>query len=208
MGGDGGPPAAVFGTALPGVQRLAGLLEANAVERGLMGPREMSRLWERHLLNSGVLAPLLPERGLVVDAGSGAGLPGLVLALQRPDLSFELVDSMRRRTDWLTEAVAALELTNATVTRARVEELGHRADAAAVVSRAVARLDKLAKWTAGLLAPGGLFLALKGAGAAGELADCRRAVKAAGLTGAAVLELVAVPGADPTYVVRATRAGR
>ncbi|MDR0593782.1 MAG: 16S rRNA (guanine(527)-N(7))-methyltransferase RsmG [Bifidobacteriaceae bacterium] len=196
-----------FGPALPAVERLAALLESAAVERGLMGPRELERLWDRHLVNSGLLAPLLPEAGLVVDVGSGAGLPGLVLAIQRPDLRFELVDSMRRRTDWLVEAVAALELPNVAVTRARAEDLGARGDAAAVVSRAVARLDKLAPWTAGLLRPGGLFLALKGASAQAELAACRRAVKRAGLTGAEVLPLRAVPDGDPTYVVRATKPG-
>jgi 16S rRNA (guanine527-N7)-methyltransferase len=194
-----------FGAALPGVERLAGLLEASAVERGLMGPREMERLWERHLVNCGALGALLPAAGLVVDVGSGAGLPGLVLALQRPDLRFELVDSMKRRTDWLVEAVGALGLTNVVVTRARAEDLGLRADAEAVVSRAVARLDKLALWTSGLLAPGGLFLALKGAGAEAELAECGPALKRSGLCGAEVVELAPVEGIEPTFVIRAER---
>jgi 16S rRNA (guanine527-N7)-methyltransferase len=194
-----------FGEALPGVERLASLLEAEAVGRGLMGPREMERLWERHLVNCGVLASLLPESGLVVDVGSGAGLPGLVLATQRPDLTFELIDSMKRRTDWLNEAVPALGLFNVIVTRARAEDLGVRANAAAVVSRAVAGLDRLAKWTAGLLAPDGLFLALKGSGAGQELADCGQSMKEYGLYGAEVIELAPVAGIEATYVVRAKR---
>ncbi|MDR2373902.1 MAG: 16S rRNA (guanine(527)-N(7))-methyltransferase RsmG, partial [Bifidobacteriaceae bacterium] len=195
-----------FGPALPGVERLAELLRANAVERGLMGPREMERLWERHLINSGVLAGFLPDAGLVVDVGSGAGLPGLVLAIQRPDLDFELVDSMGRRTDWLREAAGALGLDRVTVTRARAEDLGARRTASAVVSRAVARLDKLAAWTTGLLRPGGVFLALKGAGAADELAGCAPQMIARGLAAPEVLELAPLPGIDPTYVVRALRA--
>ncbi|MDR0626031.1 MAG: 16S rRNA (guanine(527)-N(7))-methyltransferase RsmG [Bifidobacteriaceae bacterium] len=195
-----------FGPAFEGVERLASLLEAHASERGLMGPREMERLWDRHLANSGVLAAFLPRAGLVVDVGSGAGLPGLVLALMRPDLRFELVDSMKRRTDWLEEAVKELGLMNVSVTRARAEDLGERSDGAAVVSRAVARLDKLAAWTAGLLAPGGVFLALKGSGAAEELSSCQGALGRAGLTGAEVLS-AAPPGVlEPTYIIRAIKA--
>jgi 16S rRNA (guanine527-N7)-methyltransferase len=194
-----------FGPALPGVERLAALLEAHASERGLMGPREVDRLWERHLVNCGALAPLLPDSGLVIDVGSGAGLPGLVLALQRGDLDFELVDSMRRRTDWLNEVSATLGLTNVTVTRARAEELAGR-EAAAVVSRAVARLDRLAGWTAGLLAPGGVFLALKGSGAGEELAACGGSLTRLGLMGAEVMELAPVIGVEPTYVIKAVRA--
>jgi 16S rRNA (guanine527-N7)-methyltransferase len=124
----------------------------------------------------------------------------------RPDLSFELVDSMKRRTDWLALAAAALDLPNVAVTRARAEELGQRGNAVAVVSRAVARLDKLALWTAGLLAPGGLFLALKGAGAADELTAYRPVLRQRGLKAAEVLELAPVEGIEPTYVVRAIRA--
>ncbi|MDR1634066.1 MAG: 16S rRNA (guanine(527)-N(7))-methyltransferase RsmG [Bifidobacteriaceae bacterium] len=199
--------AEFFGPALAGVEQLAGLLEAHGVERGLIGPREMERLWERHLVNSGALAALLPERGLVVDAGSGAGLPGLVLALMRPKLRFELVDSMRRRTEWLAEAVDRLGLANVSVTRERVEQLPNRGRAKAVVSRAVARLDKLAPWTAGLLRPGGLFLALKGSSAGEELAACGTALRRCGLVGAEVLELTPLPDMEPTYVVRATRSG-
>ncbi|MDR2252332.1 MAG: 16S rRNA (guanine(527)-N(7))-methyltransferase RsmG [Bifidobacteriaceae bacterium] len=193
-----------FGGHWPDVARLADLLRANAERRGLMGPREMERLWDRHLVNCGVLANLLPASGLVVDVGSGAGLPGLVLAIMRPGLDFELVDSMRRRADWLTEAAALLGLPNTVVTLGRAEELESRA-AAAVVSRAVAPLDKLADWTADLLAPGGRFLALKGDTAPAELARCRLALTRRGLSEAAVLTL-APPGAPrPTYVVRAVK---
>ncbi|MDR2347991.1 MAG: 16S rRNA (guanine(527)-N(7))-methyltransferase RsmG [Bifidobacteriaceae bacterium] len=199
----------LFGPALPQVERLAGLLEANADRRGLMGPREVGRLWQRHLANSALLAPLLPAAGLVIDVGSGPGLPGLVLAAMRPDLRFELVDSMRRRTDWLTLAADQLGLGNVAVTWARAESLEGR-QAAAAVSRAVARLDKLAAWTAGLLAPGGLFLAMKGASAEAELAACRPALERHRLRGAEVLELspppaAAPPGLEATFVVRARK---
>jgi 16S rRNA (guanine527-N7)-methyltransferase len=140
----------------------------------------------------------------VVDAGSGAGLPGLVLAALRPDLRLELVDSMRRRCEWMEEAVAALGLENVAVTWSRVEDLGPR-DAAAVVSRAVARLDRLAGWTAGLLAPGGGFLAIKGRRAAEELQECRAAMEGHGLVGGEVVEVRPPEQEEPARVVRAWR---
>jgi 16S rRNA (guanine527-N7)-methyltransferase len=180
------------------------LLSERAELLGLLGPRELDRLWERHLINSAAVAGLLPPSGLVIDVGSGAGLPGVVLALMRPDLEFELVDSMRRRTDWLSEATQCLGLANVAVTWARAEELRGRA-ASCTVSRAVARLDKLARWQGGLLAAGGRFLAMKGVGAAGELADCGRDLARAGLVGAKVVELIPVAGLSPTYVVKARK---
>jgi 16S rRNA (guanine527-N7)-methyltransferase len=196
---------AVFGAALPVVERFAALLEADAAKKGLMGPREVDRLWDRHLVNCAALAPLLPAAGLVVDVGSGAGLPGLVLAPMRPDLSFELVDSMRRRTEWIAGAVAALELENVKVTWSRAEDLEPRG-AQAVVSRAVAPLDRLAAWTAHLMAPGGTFLALKGESARAELERCAPAMRRAGLVEASVVELEPAPGAAHTYAVSARRA--
>ncbi|MDR2453430.1 MAG: 16S rRNA (guanine(527)-N(7))-methyltransferase RsmG [Bifidobacteriaceae bacterium] len=199
----------VFGAALGRVEHLARLLEAEAEPLGLLGPRELGRLWPRHLVNSALAAPLLPETGLVVDVGSGAGLPGIVLAAMRPELSFELVDSMRRRVDWLSWAAAQLELANVEVTWSRAEALEGR-QAAAAISRAVAPLDKLAAWKAGLLAPGGLFLAMKGASAASELAAGRKALARHRLIEAEVVELApppgAAPGEPPTFAIRARKA--
>ncbi|MDR1824815.1 MAG: 16S rRNA (guanine(527)-N(7))-methyltransferase RsmG [Bifidobacteriaceae bacterium] len=194
-----------FGEAYPGVASLAGLLEAEAGVRGLMGPRELERLWPRHLVNCGAVAALLPPGAAVIDVGSGAGLPGLVVALMRPDVTMELVDSMLRRTVWLAEAVAALGLGNTTVTRARAEELAGRRQAGAVLSRAVGPLDRLAQWCGPLLATGGLFLAMKGETAAEELAAAGAALKRHRLEQAEVLRLAPVAGVEATYVVRAVK---
>jgi 16S rRNA (guanine527-N7)-methyltransferase len=208
-GGEGLEPGEVaqfFGGAYSSVADFARLLGDNAGLRGLMGPGEVARLWSRHLVNSGALAGHLPTSGLVIDVGSGAGLPGIVLALMRPDLRFELVDSMKRRTDWLGEVVGELRLENVTVTRSRAEQLAGRRSAQAVVSRAVARLDVLAGWTAPLLAKGGEFLALKGATAHAELADTRAELNRHGLVRADVVELAPVGGVEATFVVRAQKA--
>lgn len=179
------PPApeaawAVFGDALPRVAAYAALLAGEAVTRGLIGPREVPRLWERHLLNCGVVAGALPEGSRVVDLGSGAGLPGIVLALLRPDCTFELVDATRRRTDFLSEAATGLDLRNVTVRWARAEQLAGSTAADVVVARAVAPLDRLAGWAVPLLRPGGELLAIKGAGAATEATETRVAVMRAG----------------------------
>jgi 16S rRNA (guanine527-N7)-methyltransferase len=187
-----------------GLSRYAQLLSEQAIVRGFLGPREETRLWSRHILNCATLAPLLPRAGRVVDAGTGAGLPGVVLAILRPELVFELVDSMQRRTDWLQEIVTELGLGNTTVTRARIEELP-AGENTVVVSRAVAPVDKLAAWTVHLLRGGGEFLALKGASAREELAASRKRLSALGLQGATVQELATLPGLDPTYVVAATK---
>jgi 16S rRNA (guanine527-N7)-methyltransferase len=151
----------------------AGWLAGPAVERGLLGPREADRLWERHLLNSAALAgPLAAELplgrgGRVCDLGSGAGLPGIVVALLRPDLEVVLVEPLLRRARFLDEVVAALDLPRTTVVRARAEDTSGPFDV--VVARAVAPLDRLARWALPLLGPGGALLALKGERASAEL---------------------------------------
>jgi len=198
---------ALFGSGFASVEALAGLLQQEGVRRGLIGPREVGRLWSRHLVNCAVLEPYLPPAGQVLDIGSGAGLPGLVLAAMRPSLSFELVDSMRRRTEWLQEAVACLGLANTTVTWSRVEDLpaGHHYDA--VVSRAVGTLTKLALWGAPLLVPGGVFLALKGRTAREELLSFLASPGQADLVDLTVEAVRVLPEVDTTYVVRGFKAG-
>jgi 16S rRNA (guanine527-N7)-methyltransferase len=176
------PPAAehVFGPRLPQAVRYASLLAGPGVERGLIGPRELDRLWDRHLLNCAVLADLVPA-GHVVDLGSGAGLPGLVLALLRPDCAWTLLDAASRRTTFLTEAVAALGVPNVTVVWARAETAAAELPPAdAVVARAVAPLGRLVRWSAPLLRPGGVLLAIKGARAETELAAAGRDVAVGG----------------------------
>ena len=141
----------------------AGMLEREGELRGLLGPRELGRLWTRHVLNSTAILDFIPFEAKVVDVGSGAGFPGIVAAIVRKDLRLVLVDSMERRTRWLNDVVKALSLSNAKVVHARSEDLVGKMDADVVTARAVAALKKLLPWTMPLLKGGGSLLALKGA---------------------------------------------
>ena len=180
-------PAAreLFGERLPLAQRYADLLATDGVVRGLIGPREAPRVWDRHLLNCVAMAELIPDGSALVDVGSGAGLPGIALAIARPDLHVVLVESLARRTAFLDEAVVLLGLTEqVSVVRGRAEESARRLTPADVVTaRAVAPLDRLATWCLPLAAIGGRLLALKGSSAAEEVAAHRAAI--AGLGGGA-----------------------
>lgn len=181
--------AQVFGAALPLLTDYAALLAGPGVERGLLGPREAPRLWERHLLNCAALSALLPEGAVVLDLGSGAGLPGLVLALQRPDLALLLVEPLLRRSTFLSEAVSALGLRTVVVRRDRAEQLAGSVEVDAVVARAVAPVDRLAGWALPLLRPGGRLLALKGEQAAAELDTARPALHRLGAVAAEVVHV-------------------
>ena len=163
----------MFGGAIETAVRFAELLATDGVRRGLVGPRETPRLWDRHLLNCAVVAELLPDRGDLVDIGSGAGLPGVVLAMLRPEMHVVLLEPMLRRAVFLEECVAALDLPNATVLRGRAEDLAGSIQADVATARAVAPLDRLAGWAAGLLRPGGQLLAIKGQSAEQELTAAR-----------------------------------
>jgi 16S rRNA (guanine527-N7)-methyltransferase len=190
-----------FGPAWPAIQEFHEMLRDQGVLRGLVGPREVGRLWERHLVNSAAVVPFLPETGRIVDVGSGAGLPGVVVAAMRPDAEVVLLEPMERRTVWLSEVVDALGLANATVLRGRAEEQAGRLDAVAVTARAVAALDRLYGWTLPLLAVGGRLVALKG-GRAAEEAEAGAAVgERLGGGPARILEAPTLPGLEPTSVV-------
>jgi 16S rRNA (guanine527-N7)-methyltransferase len=178
---------AVFGDAAAGAERYADLLAGVAVERGLLGPNEVPRLWERHLLNSAVIAELVPGPCSLVDLGSGAGLPGIVLALLLPDSEVTLLEPSLRRAVFLGECVAELALGNARVVRARAEQMAGTLAADVVTARAVAPLDRLAALALGLLKPGGILLAVKGARAAAEVRDAEQALSWLGVRDVEVL---------------------
>lgn len=200
------PPQAareVFGERLDLAVRYADHLADTGVRHGLIGPREVPRLWERHLLNCAVLSDLLPEGTSVVDVGAGAGLPGIPVALRRPDLTVTLVEPLLRRVTWLEAVLADLELPTVDVRRARAEELVGDVTTPFVTARAVAPLDRLVRWGAPLLVPGGQMLAIKGRSAQEELAEHSALMRRWGITG----EVVRVgDGAldEPTVVVRLT----
>jgi 16S rRNA (guanine527-N7)-methyltransferase len=192
-----GPPegaAAVFGEALPAAQRFAELLAGPGVVQGVVGPAEAERIWDRHLLNCAALARLIPARCALVDLGSGAGLPGIVLAMLVPGARVTLLEAMARRVAFLEECVAELGLTNAHALRGRAEDVAGQVVADVVAVRAVASLDKLAGLAIGLLRPGGRVLAIKGASAESELTKARPVLARLGVADARVSEVV---GADP-----------
>jgi 16S rRNA (guanine527-N7)-methyltransferase len=203
------PPAAsrLFGPALGRAEQYARLLAGPGVERGLIGPHEVPRLWERHLINSAVVAGLVPRPGRLVDIGSGAGLPGIVLALLLPDVQVTLLEPMLRRAVFLGECVTELGLANAEVCRARAEEVAGQIVADAVTARAVAPLDRLAGLALGLLRPGGVVLAIKGARAAAEVAAAGKTLRRLGVRDAEVLHLGSGM-VDPAATVVRFTAGR
>ncbi|MFL6159558.1 MAG: 16S rRNA (guanine(527)-N(7))-methyltransferase RsmG [Marmoricola sp.] len=166
----------MFSDALPKAEAFAELLATDGIVRGLIGPREVPRLWDRHLLNCAVVTDAVPDGLSVADIGSGAGLPGLVMAIRRPDLEITLIEPLLRRTTFLTEAVQALELENVQVTRARAEEVHGSALFDVVTSRAVAPLDRLSRWSLPLVRSGGSFLAMKGSSAEQEIVTAKRAI--------------------------------
>jgi 16S rRNA (guanine527-N7)-methyltransferase len=194
----------------------AELLVGPGVERGLIGPGETERIWDRHLLNSAVVAELVPGGpfsrhspngveelpGVLVDLGSGAGLPGIVLAMLLPAVSVVLVEPMARRTAFLTECVAELGLRNVEVRRGRAEDLAGQLAGDVVTARAVARLDQLAVLAAGIARPGALVLAVKGATAEQEVAEARPVLSRLGMTGVEVVSVGVGVVSQPTTVVR------
>jgi 16S rRNA (guanine527-N7)-methyltransferase len=172
----------LFGSRLVRAQRYAEILAGAGVERGLLGPREVDRLWDRHILNSAAIAELFDAGDRIADIGSGAGLPGIPLALARPDLRVTLIEPLLRRSEFLRESVDELGLEIAVV-RGRAEERSVRQQVGemdAVVSRAVASLDKLTKWSIPLLRPDGRMVAIKGERAEQEIREHRRVMASLG----------------------------
>ena len=194
--------ALVFGGQLALARQFTLNLATHGEELGLIGPLELPRLWSRHILNCGIVAPLLSGR--VGDVGSGAGLPGLVLAIARPDVEFVLIEPMERRTAWLNDQVAELGLTNVAVVRDRAEDVRRDVLLDQVTARAVSALKKLIPMTAPLVRPGGELVLMKGAGAANEVEAAAKQIRAYKLHNVEVLTLGEGVLDEVTRVVRAT----
>lgn len=192
----------MFSHALPLAERYADLLATDGVVRGLIGPREVPRLWERHLVNCALLAEAIPHGADVCDIGSGAGLPGLVLAIARPDLSVTLVEPLLRRSTFLREAVSTLGLQNVEVVRARAEELHGKREFSVVTSRAVAPLERLLGWSMPLVRQGGELVAMKGSSAQAEIAAADKVLHRHGGEDVRVEEYGVDVVPSPTIVVR------
>jgi 16S rRNA (guanine527-N7)-methyltransferase len=200
----------IFGPRLAVAQRYAETLATTGVERGLLGPREVDRIWDRHLLNSVAVAELLDRGERVVDIGSGAGLPGIPLAIARPDLDVALLEPLLRRSEFLKEVVSELGLT-VDVVRGRAEDPDVRerfGERDVAVSRAVAALDKLTKWSMPLLRPGGRMIAIKGERAPDEVEEHRRGMAAWNAVDVRVVTCGASYLRPPATVVVAQRATR
>lgn len=197
----------VFGAHVDQAAGYVELLASHGVERGLIGPREVERLWERHVLNSAVIGEQMPEGARVVDVGSGAGLPGVPLAIARPDLDIVLLEPMARRVDWLAEVVEKLELP-ITIVRGRAEERPVREQlggADIVTARAVAPLARLADWCLPLVRPDGFLVALKGASAADEIERDGAAIRKAGGADPMIVECGVAVLEVPSTVVKIRR---
>ncbi len=217
------PPLPAAARLFPGdrldlARRYADLLATDGVVRGLIGPREAPRLWERHLLNCALLAAALPRDATVADVGSGAGLPGIVLGITRPDLRITLVEPLLRRTTFLTEVVDGLGLDHVIVRRGRADALHGEATFDVVTARAVAPLERLLGWCMPLVAPTGALVAMKGSSVTEEIETARPVLDRLGCgepvvselrgngedgAGAEILTptwLVRVPWADPARV--------
>jgi 16S rRNA (guanine527-N7)-methyltransferase len=193
--------ADVFEAALPVAVTYAGLLATRGVEQGLLGPREVPRLWDRHLLNCAVVAELIePGTSTLTDIGSGAGLPGLVLAMVLPDTAVTLLEPMERRCRFLAESVTELGLANVSVLRGRAEDVTLRTDV--VTARAVAPLPRLAELAVGVVRPGGMVLAIKGRTAAEELKAAAPVLRRIGARDAQVVHAGQGKVVPATTVVR------
>src|SRR5262245_26422808 len=204
------PPAKVvdvFGDRADLAARYAAILTSTGVERGLLGPREADRIWDRHLFNCAAVSPLIPSGELVCDVGSGAGLPGMVIAIMRPDVRMVLLEPQLRRTTFLGECVTELGLGGITVVRGRAEEYAGRMSADSVVARAVAPLERLAGWALPLLRPGGQLLAMKGETARTELDSVEEQLLRLGASRWELVEVGIDSDAERTRVVRILAAG-
>lgn len=171
--------AKIFGTGIAKARSYTAALVADGETLGLLGPREYSKIWTRHVLNSAVVAELVPAGAKVADVGSGAGLPGIPMAIAQPEAHFTLIEPMERRSEWLKSQVESLGLSNVSVLRARADEVGEVFDI--VTARALKPMPQLLEWCVPMTKLGGKVIALKGAKAADEVADAKKLVKKLGI---------------------------
>lgn len=198
----------IFGDRLDLAKRYVEHLATSGIERGLIGPREVPRLWNRHVLNCAVVAQLIPEGSRVADVGSGAGLPGLCLAIARKDLQLTLIEPLERRVTWLEEVVMDLGLDNVEIRRSRAEQAFGTVECDVVTARAVSALNTLAPLTIPLLEGKGQLLAIKGRSAEEEIAKAAKTIKKLGGVETEVLTAGAGILDEPTTVVRVKVAAR
>jgi 16S rRNA (guanine527-N7)-methyltransferase len=198
----------LFADRLPVVEKYVALLATAGMERGLIGPREVPRLWERHILNSAVVADLIGRERKVIDLGSGAGLPGMAVAILRPDLSMVLLEPLLRRSQFLAEALETLQLRNVSCRRSRAEDVAGQVSADVVLARAVAPLDRLARWALPLLVDGGELLAIKGQAGADEAAAADTTMRRLGAQHVDVVVVGESVVQPPTTVVRVRMGSR
>ncbi|WP_371811307.1 16S rRNA (guanine(527)-N(7))-methyltransferase RsmG [Aeromicrobium sp. CFBP 8757] len=191
----------MFASRMHLAEQYAEILATDGVVKGLIGPREVPRLWDRHLMNSAVVVPRVPHGASVADVGTGAGLPGLVWAIARPDLRVTLIEPLLRRTTFLDDTVARLGLSNVEVLRSRAEDVTASFDV--VTARAVAALDKLGRWCMPLVSPGGVMLAMKGRSAAEEVEVATATLHRLGAT--SIVVTTYENGDVPTTVVEVTK---
>ena len=198
------PPEAreLFGPALGLAEQYAELLAGPGVQRGILGPREIPRLWDRHLMNCAAVAELVPHPCSLVDIGSGAGLPGIVLAMLLPDVQVVLLEPMLRRASFLEECTALLGLSNTAICRSRAQDAAGTITADVATARAVAPMERLAELALNLLRPGGLVLAIKGAGVAQEVERAAPVLRRAGARDVAVVRAGSGKVSPPAVVVR------
>nr|WP_284294970.1 16S rRNA (guanine(527)-N(7))-methyltransferase RsmG [Luteimicrobium album] len=189
------------------MELFANRLASDGEERGLIGPREVDRIWSRHIYNSAAVVPYLPTTGSVADLGSGAGLPGIVIAAMLPSVQVMLIEPMERRCTWLGEMSDALELSNVEVKRGRAEEFHGAFEVDAVTARAVASLDKLARIGLPLLREDGELVLLKGRNVEREVPAARKVLRRLGAGDPTILRAATIPVVEDTVVVRVPRRG-
>lgn len=205
IGEDEAASREILGYSFAAAEEFAHMLADQGELRGLIGPRELPRLWRRHILNSAAVGAFLPEEGTVADVGSGAGLPGIVLAIMKPELDFTLIEPMERRVDWLNEVVENLDLDNVVIEHKRAEELHKRRTYDVVTARAVAGMDKLLRFTMPLVAPRGRLLALKGQRVHEEIEAAKYVFKKFRSHIVGVHEVDLLNDGDVTYVAEVAR---